>query len=152
MLAARLLQSVGTRTVKRMPSHSHVLHACSAEEFCEALRELRERQRITLDTIAEATKIPAYMFDGLEHNDLRRWPNGLFRRSFFRDYAHAIGLPVAEACAEFVRFFPEAEPAPVPAETAAPAPERRTFWVLLKQWLTDSRPASGVRVRIKMPR
>lgn len=136
-----------------MPSHSHVLHACSAEEFCDALRELRERQRITLDTIAEATKIPAYLFEGLEHNDLRRWPSGLFRRSFFRDYAQAIGLPVAEACAEFVRFFPEAEPPPaVPPEAAADTPPKRTLWFLLRQWLTAPRPAAGVRVRIKVPR
>lgn len=107
-----------------MPSHSHVLNSYSPEEFCEALRELRERQGITLDKIAEATKIPVYLFEGLEHNDLRRWPHGLFRRSFFRDYAKAIGLPVAEACAEFVRLFPDAAPAEVPVETPAATPEQ----------------------------
>ena len=49
------------------------------------------------------------MFAALERSDLRRWPNGLFRRSFFRDYVRMIGLPVAEACDEFVRLFPDDE-------------------------------------------
>jgi cytoskeletal protein RodZ len=134
-----------------MPSHSHVLHACSPEEFCEALKELRERQGIALDAIADATKIPAYLFDGLERHDLRRWPSGFFRRSFFRDYAQALGLPVAEACSAFSRWFPEAEPVSVPAEAATSA-EKPTLLALLKRWLTDARPATGVRVRIKVPR
>ena len=71
------------------------------------MKAARERKRITLAEIAQATKIPAYMFAALERSDLGRWPKGLFRRSFFRDYAGMIGLPVAETCAEFVRLFPD---------------------------------------------
>ena len=90
-----------------MPLNTEVLPTYSREDFCLALKRARERKGITLAQIAQNTKIPAFMFAGLERNDLRRWPKGLFRRSFFRDYVRMIGLPVAEACAEFVRLFPD---------------------------------------------
>lgn len=106
-----------------MPLNSHTLPTNSCQEFCLALKAARERKGITLDEIAETTKIPASLFAELERNDLRRWPQGLFRRSFFRDYARMIGVPVTEACAEFVRLFlaeGPAEPAtPVAGVTAA---------------------------------
>ena len=79
------------------------------QEFCRALKAARERHGITLAEIAKATKIPAPLFAALERGDLCRWPKGLFRRSFFRDYARMIGLPVAETCEEFVRLFPDDE-------------------------------------------
>lgn len=77
------------------------------QQFCLALKAARERNGISLDQISAATKIPASVFAALERNDVSRWPRGLFRRSFFRDYVRTIGLPVSEACAEFVRLFPE---------------------------------------------
>lgn len=154
----------------------------SRDEFCLALKAARERSGITLADIADATKIPAYLFDALEHADLRRWPNGLFRRSFFRDYVRTIGLPVTEACAQFARLFPDetVEVAP-PAEVAAPAkpPDRSPLAKLgatlidmiwnafagttvptqeeapVRAWVSDARrvgPSSGLRVRIKLPK
>ena len=90
-----------------MPFNSESSYNDSRLEFCLALKATRERKGITLAAIADATKIPAYLFAGLERSDLRRWPKGLFRRSFFRDYARMIGLDPTEACAEFTRFFPD---------------------------------------------
>jgi hypothetical protein len=92
----------------------------SREEFCLALKAARESTGITLADIASATKIPASLLDALERCDLRHWPKGIFRRSFFRDYAREIGLSVAETCAEFVRLFPDDERAPVTEPAAAP--------------------------------
>ena len=90
-----------------MPFNSESSYTASQREFCLALKATRERKGITLTEIANSTKIPAFMFAALERNDLRRWPKGLFRRSFFRDYARMIGLDPGEACAEFVRLFPD---------------------------------------------
>ena len=106
-----------------MPSNSEALPTTSREEFCLALRAARERRGITLSEIAEATKIPASLFAGLERNDLRHWPHGLFRRSFFRDYAGMIGLPVTEACADFVRLFIDDQSAELSPEARRAAPE-----------------------------
>lgn len=101
-----------------MPFNNESSYNDSRQEFCLALKATRERKGITLAQIANTTKIPAYMFAALERNDLRRWPKGLFRRSFFRDYARMIGLQPAEACAEFTRLFPD-DPAAELAKAAA---------------------------------
>lgn len=79
------------------------------QEFCLALKATREGKGITLDEIADTTKVPAFMFAALERCDLSRWPKGFFRRSFFRDYAQMLRLPVSEACAQFARLFPDDE-------------------------------------------
>lgn len=120
-LATQLLRASATPQgfLDRMSLNNEVLYTISRHDFCLALKAARERKGITLAEIAAATKIPAYLFAGLERNDLRRWPKGLFRRSFFRDYAKTIGLPVADACAEFVRFFPDEPAAEVASTTAA---------------------------------
>lgn len=109
-----------------MPLNSQCLATDSREEFCLALKAAREQKGITLDEIADTTKIPAFMFAALERCDLSRWPKGFFRRSFFRDYVQILRLPVTEACAQFVRLFPDDEGvvatvAPV-AESSHPSP------------------------------
>jgi transcriptional regulator with XRE-family HTH domain len=79
------------------------------QAFGSALRRERERRGITLAEIAARTKIAASLFDGLERGDLARWPGGIFRRAFVRNYAQAVGLepePVVEA---FLRACPEEE-------------------------------------------
>lgn len=79
------------------------------QAFGSALRRERERRGITLAEIAARTKIAASLFDGLERGDLARWPGGIFRRAFIRNYAQAVGLepePVVEA---FLRACPEEE-------------------------------------------
>ena len=100
------------------------------QEFCLALKAAREGKGITLDEIANTTKIPAFMFAALERCDLSRWPKGFFRRSFFRDYAQMLSLPVSEACAQFARLFPDddgVEP-PVPAAAATRTSAAAAMW------------------------
>ncbi len=104
-----------------MPSTTEDPYTDLRHQFCLALKTARERRGITLDAIAASTKIPAYLFAGLERGDLRRWPTGLFRRSFFRDYARAIGAEVDDACDEFARLFP-CQASPVSVVTEAPSP------------------------------
>ena len=113
--------------------NSEALSTNSRQEFCLALKAARERKGITLDEIADATKIPASVFAALERNDLRRWPQGLFRRSFFRDYVRMIGVPVAEACEEFVRLFLDEEVAAPPAPAGAASEARRRSLDALRQ-------------------
>jgi cytoskeletal protein RodZ len=138
-----------------MPLDTECLSSHSRLDFCLALKAARERKGVTLAEIAETTKIAASVFAALERNDLRSWPKGLFRRSFFRDYARAIGLPVAEACAEFVRLFPEDEGAAPPAATVRlPVSDRRIsffqrhFWVKVARSAADAIGHQGV---VKVP-
>ena len=106
----------------------------TSAEFGPGLKALRERRGITLEAIATATKIGRPLLDGLEHNDVSRWPTGIFRRAFIRDYASAIGAPVDETLAEFLILFPEDGSATGVSEAAAPlrltfAPGRSRAWM-----------------------
>jgi transcriptional regulator with XRE-family HTH domain len=85
-----------------------VAAADTAEDsFGRRLRAERERRKIALETIAASTKIGIGLLKGLERDDLSRWPSGLFRRSFMRSYAEAIGLDADEAVREFLERFPD---------------------------------------------
>jgi hypothetical protein len=79
--------------------------------FCARIKAARERSGVSLDQIAASTKISASLLRGLEGADLSRWPKGLFRRSYFRDYVRAVGLSPEASMAEFVRLFPDEGPA-----------------------------------------
>lgn len=72
------------------------------------LRSERERRKITIASIAESTKILGALFEGLENDDLSRWPDGLYRRAFVRAYAQAIGLDSQMVVNEFVTRFADA--------------------------------------------
>lgn len=79
------------------------------DSFGARLRRQRERQHITLAHIAASTKIKASLFEGLERDDVSKWPGGIFRRSFVRAYAAAINLDPDEVCQEFLERFPDGE-------------------------------------------
>jgi transcriptional regulator with XRE-family HTH domain len=78
-----------------------------AKEFGASLRRERERRGISLDAIAETTKVSASVLAGLERGDLSRWPSGIFRRAFVRAYATAVGLDAEDTLGEFLGVFPE---------------------------------------------
>lgn len=76
-------------------------------EFVSRLAAARERHGYSLDALAAETKVSVALFTALERGDLSRWPRGIYRRSFFREYARTVGLPVDETFREFERLFPE---------------------------------------------
>ena len=65
------------------------------------LRAHRESRGLTLDALAEATKIQRSLLADLERNDLSRWPAGIYGRAFIREYAKALRLPPNEVLEEF---------------------------------------------------
>lgn len=82
------------------------------------LREIRERRGVSLTRIAEDTKINAALLDGLERDDVSRWPGGIFRRAYVRAYARAVGLEPEGVVREFLDMHPDPMGA-APAESAA---------------------------------
>jgi transcriptional regulator with XRE-family HTH domain len=82
--------------------------------FGERLRRQREKQHVTLDQIATATKVAASLFAGLEKGDCSRWPGGMYNRSFIRGYAAAVRLDPDDTAAEFAECYN------APAETSSP--------------------------------
>ena len=71
------------------------------------LRYERERRQIALKSIAESTKIGIPLLEGLERDDVSRWPSGIFRKSFVRSYAVAVGLDPETIVREFVERHPD---------------------------------------------
>lgn len=81
------------------------------QAFSTTLRTHREQLGITLSDIADSTKINIALLTALERGDVSRWPGGIFRRAFFREYALAIGRSPEPLLNEFVRLFPDEPPA-----------------------------------------
>lgn len=98
--------------------------------FGTRLRLQREEQQISLAAIAEQTKIKLSLLEGLERDDLSRWPTGIFRRSYFRAYAHAIGLEPDRVLNEFQALFPDPD---APEDVARVMAENRQLNVHSKR-------------------
>ena len=69
------------------------------------LRAERERRDLTLRTISESTKVSLPLLEGLESDDISRWPGGIFRRAFVRPYAEAVGLDPDDVFRRFERQY-----------------------------------------------
>ena len=92
-----------------------------SQSFGSRLRHERERRQIALKSIAESTKIGVPLLEGLERDDVSRWPSGIFRKSFVRSYAQAIGLEPEPIVREFVERYPDPlEVALIPQDVTAP--------------------------------
>jgi len=116
------------------------------ESLGRRLRRERERRDISLAQIAAETKIAAALLEALERDDLTHWPPGIFRRSFLRAYADAIGVDAEAVVDEFLQRFPGPADAEVVRSRSvdrllSPAPLRLT--------LADDVPLlSGFRFRM----
>jgi transcriptional regulator with XRE-family HTH domain len=97
----------------------------TASSFGRRLRLERERLGISLESIAASTKINRSLLADLEQGDLTKWPPGIYRRAFVREYAAAIGLPAEKVVAEFSALFPDETPAVARSLRAEPSKELR---------------------------
>lgn len=107
--------------------------------YCTRLRDERLRRGITLKEIAERTKVNESLYAALERADVSRWPTGIYRRSFFRDYVVALGLPAEVALHEFEQLFPETGEQRTPQALATP-PGPLRITLADRPWVRPSRP------------
>ena len=111
--------------------------------FCARLKAARQQKGVALEEIAAATKVARSLLKGLEENDLSRWPQGIYRRSYLRDYLRAVDLPEQPLVAEFVRLFPDGES---PCLELADIPENDESCAL-SMTLADDAPERLARTR-----
>jgi transcriptional regulator with XRE-family HTH domain len=133
-------QPQARRTLTPVPDRAtrEAAAAVARLAYCEQLKEVRERRGITLAEIAERSKVSESLYAALERADVSRWPLGIYRRSFFRAYALALGLPVEAALNEFLLLFPEdGEQRASPALATPAGPLRMTL--AGRRWLRTSR-------------
>jgi transcriptional regulator with XRE-family HTH domain len=118
--------------------------------FGRRLRMERERRTITLASISDNTKIGQSLLEGLERDDVSRWPSGIFRRSFIRAYAQAIGLDAEVVAKEFLERFPDSTDPPPPVEntpaTTSAAPP--SVHPILRPFRPSLKGPSGTVVRL----
>jgi len=76
------------------------------------LRLERESRGLSLKAISESTKVPLALFEGLEGDDISKWPGGIFRRAFVRSYAQCVGLDPDDVFKRFEQQFQPGEPEP----------------------------------------
>jgi transcriptional regulator with XRE-family HTH domain len=79
------------------------------DSFGPNLRRLRLQRGVSLDDIARSTNVSVALWEGLERNDLSRWPTGIYARGYVREYADAIGEDAEAVVDEFCRWFPEGD-------------------------------------------
>lgn len=85
------------------------------------LRAERESRGLALKTISDNTKVSLPLLEGLESDDISRWPGGIFRRAFVRSYAESVGLDPDDVFRRFEQQYkPPAEPPIDPPQTASP--------------------------------
>src|SRR5947199_9396607 len=77
--------------------------------FGERMKREREMRAITIEQIAESTKIGSRMLHALEHEDFAKLPGGIFNKGFVRAYAKYLGLDEEQAVTDYLAAEVEQE-------------------------------------------
>jgi cytoskeleton protein RodZ len=80
--------------------------------FGERLRREREMRGVSLDDIADATKIGTRLLRAVEEEHFELLPGGIFNKGFVRAYAKYLGLNEDEAVADYLEAAGESVPDP----------------------------------------
>ena len=79
------------------------------QDFGENLRCARESRGISLEEVSKATRISVRLLEAIERERFDQLPGGVFRSSFVRQYAQAVGLDEEQTVAEFEQRSPPQE-------------------------------------------
>jgi cytoskeleton protein RodZ len=104
--------------------------------FGQRLQREREMRGITLEEIANSTKIGTRSLRALEEEDFDQLPGGIFNKGFVRAYAKYLGIDEEQAVADYMTAAGEGDP-PLPnppekpPETPAQKKSRTGAWLAL---------------------
>ena len=79
------------------------------QDFGEGLRCARESRGISLEEVSKATRIGVRLLEAIERERFDQLPGGVFRSSFVRQYAQAVGLDEEQTVTEFEQLSPPQE-------------------------------------------
>ena len=88
--------------------------------FGERMQREREMRGITLEEIAESTKIGTRSLRALEAEDFEKLPGGIFNKGFVRAYAKYLGIDEEQAVTDFMAALDDYQKQ-LPASTPGPA-------------------------------
>ena len=103
--------------------------SCSASTAVLHLPRSRKKAGLSLEEIADATKISLRFLRAIESEEFEKLPGGIFTTSYLRQYAMAIGYDETELLAYYIRKT--APPAPIVQD----APAEKAPRSLLDRWL-----------------
>jgi cytoskeleton protein RodZ len=78
--------------------------------FGDRLRREREMRGVSLDEIAQRTKIGTRLLKALEEEQFDLLPGGIFNKGFVRAYANYLGMDEEQAIAEYMQAAGHSEP------------------------------------------
>src|SRR5690348_7481497 len=87
------------------------------------MRREREMRGVSLEEIAESTKIGTRSLRALEEEDFERLPGGIFNKGFVRAYARFLGLDEEQAVSDFEAAWQEHQGTKGPGLELQPEPQ-----------------------------
>lgn len=97
------------------PPHAYAPNIHSGADVGEALRAMREHRGLTLESLAESTRVRASYLSAIEELRLEKLPSRPFVIGYIRAYAQALGVNADEAVQRFKAEEPVLdEPLPEP--------------------------------------
>lgn len=88
-----------TRTIENMPFQPEQIE--KLKELGSRLRDVRERQVLSLREVSERTRISPRLLAAIEEADAKTLPESVYLKGLLKRYADALGLKGSEWAAEF---------------------------------------------------
>lgn len=107
--AMRIVGSTPRDQVETQPCEGPPVSLANAQDVGALLREARERHGVSLDRLAQITRIRASLLRAIESNDIDHIPQAIFLRGYLRAYAREIGLDPEETVRCYLDQFAPAE-------------------------------------------
>jgi len=80
------------------------------------LATIRRNRGVSLEQIAESTKISIRSLEAIERGEFRKLPGGIYNTSYIRQYARAIDYDESEILAVYYREMTPQDKRPTPAK------------------------------------
>jgi cytoskeletal protein RodZ len=85
------------------------------------LEQIRRRKGVSLNQVAETTKISTFFLQAIESEEFGKLPGGVFNRSYIRQYAAAVGIADKDLLDAYAEYEAEKDR----QENSPPEPRRR---------------------------
>ncbi len=99
----------------------------------EKLRQAREERGISINEVAEQTRISPHYLSLIEQDDYRTLPGGIFNKGFIKSFAKYVGVDEGEALQDYARL--------ITIQTGEDSDEPKTY---KPEVLTDDRSSSSM--------
>jgi len=101
------------------------------ESIGQYLKREREVRQVSLEELAQTTRIPMKMLRHIEADRFDELPGEVFARGFLKSYARTIGADAAHVVAQYDEDRLPAEPAPAPITAITPPERGRRFGIAI---------------------